>query len=193
MAVLQQHQQQGGEGGANSRTASGPGADAAKESNPEALWHLLDAESLIEYWDRIEALVANGMLRLIITLSTLRYLDFSKTDTARARRIMRFIAAETRRGREECGVHLQHPDEIAEPPEALSIGTTGVAKHHRALVSAVQYFNHPASGWSPLVVLTTDSTLQGLLEQLGVDFIADIASYLRAARSAGRDGMGATG
>lgn len=137
-------------------------------------WHIFDAESLITYWEQIEPLLPR--LRLIITLAALRYLDYVKSESSRmviARKIMRCIAAQSRLT--ESSFHLQHPRETA---NIQDLNGNNLAKHHRAVLTAVKYYADNPNGFAPIVVLTEDPVLREALETFDVDCIHDIRAYL---------------
>lgn len=149
-------------------------------------WLISDADVLLKHWERLEGLLQVGAIRLIVTLSALRHLDFVKGAqdgawAARARKVMRTIATFSRTRSE--AVHLQHPRETV---LTLALpGSGGLSKHHRALLSALVYFKNDqtstgSGGWAdePTTVLTDDPQLMGLLDNLSIDYVCDIAPYL---------------
>lgn len=157
----------------------GPPNALKENKGSPAHWHIVDAEVLLQYWDTIEKLLIDKtQLRLIVLLATLRYLDIAKTDSnqmATARRIMRFIAAQTRKVPHIACIHLQHPIETRES-KGLEAGDLGrllasLPRHHKALLSAVSYYRDPALGYSPLMVVCSDVRVYPLVERLDVDVV----------------------
>jgi hypothetical protein len=143
-----------------------------KESTVESTWHLIDAETLLKFWNLIEPRLENRSFRLIITLAVLRFLDVAKTNPGQmttARQIMRCIASFSKKV--DSPVHLQHPSEISE----TTIPT--LAKHHKALLSAYYFYKQPR-GLRPLVILSSDPLLNGVLNKLDIAHISNIEIYL---------------
>jgi hypothetical protein len=141
------------------------------EAETTSPWHLLDAESLINHWQQLEQLIPQ--MRLLVTLSTLRFLDFAKNDNDRApiaRRIMRCISRNIR----GTTLHLQNPRESV---DVMIRESTNTGKHHRAFISAQAYFA-TKSEFQPMVILTEDPILGDILDQLRIEYIADINLYL---------------
>lgn len=149
-------------------------------------WLISDADVMLKHWERLEGLLQVGAVRLIVTLSALRHLDFVKGArdgawAARARKVMRTIATFSRTHSEI--VHLQHPRETV---LTLALpGSGGLSKHHRALLSALVYFKNDqmssgGGGWAggQTTVLTDDPQLMRFLDSLSIDYVCDIAPYL---------------
>lgn len=137
-----------------------------------ALWHLIETESIVDNWTEIEPLIEARKMRLIITLSALRYLDHAKNDRAgTSRKIMRYVSSQTPSNL----IHLQHPDETIDEDSANLPPT---ATHRVAFLAAIRYFTHLNHGFAPLVVLSRNIVLNEILNQQGIEYIRDISSYL---------------
>ncbi|PJF19661.1 Methylase involved in ubiquinone/menaquinone biosynthesis [Paramicrosporidium saccamoebae] len=138
-----------------------------KEVLFESTWHLVDAETLLKFWNLIEPRLEARSFRLIITLAVLRFLDVAKADPGHmivARQIMRCIASFSKKI--DSPVHLQHPSEISET------ALPALAKHHKALLSAYYFYKQPR-GLKPLVILSNDPLLDGILSKLNVDHVSN--------------------
>lgn len=149
-----------------------------KEPSEDSPWHLPDAGTLLRCWDKIEEKLEANSIRLIITLAALRFLDVAKSDPTRmttARQVMRCIASLSRQT--PSPIHLQHPTESIEVEENATV--MAMAKHHRALLAAYQYFKDPIRGYSPLILLTEDPILSSVLDEIGVDHVCHVDAYLQ--------------
>lgn len=145
-----------------------------QSETPLPKWHICDAEGLLRNWDRIERLLKVGAIKLLITGSTLRYLDHVKNENSKARQLMKAISNLYQQ--KNPNVHLEHlrdRDLPMLPPSANKLPI-----HLRALLSAYFYFDNPIRDFAPICLMTDDPAMISTLELLSIPFVSVMAQYL---------------
>ncbi len=183
----------------------GPSESPSAEVPP---WVIADGTMLVDHWAAIERRLRSGMMRLIVTLSALAFMDRCKRNPRKARdvqRILRFISssqqtvsplhgsskgAQRERGETPPMVKLQHPSECAKELDGSQAEEiTALSKGQQSHLAAIVYFARTIGSCEPsqeketIVVIARDPPLQSALNLLSIDYIDRVGECLGSSPS----------